>query len=404
MILKISSTICFSLAIFCSCFSQNTICLTDQSSFVENHIDAKSISDLKVVRINYHFMLKSDGSGNFTEQDDGNGNSNYTGYDYATEITAWMNGRASWNQALSLDPNNNIPAIDKNFRYVVDAIYFHRDDNSYYFQTINVGTQGADRDSVLNIFFTHSLDSSGGGYASSLSPSSKNKFTENRHIWESYISAIQNSTPMGWIFHGDGSNLNHELCHLMGLSHTVKWNGSGACGTGCSNLTGVNDPPGATNPINTSCDDGCSDTPTAWEITQLNGCSQHPACGWWNNAVQLGKDMAYCSNNVMDYSGENALSPCQINKIHSNLEAGMHTYLACTAVQSDTYFEDIGYPRVSYFGRNVNIGKDTNTNAADITDQEKLSVYFSESVELENFDINATDASFEIIFTDACSF
>ena len=103
----------------------------------------------------------------------------------------------------------------------------------------------------------------------------------------------------------------------------------------------------------------------------------------------------------MDYSGANALTPCQIGRIHSFLEGGMRSYITCAAVNTDRTYCDLGYPRVSYFGRNLSIG--SCGTLANISSKEQLTAYFSQAVELSNFEI-ASDAVFEIVYQAPCGF
>jgi hypothetical protein len=103
----------------------------------------------------------------------------------------------------------------------------------------------------------------------------------------------------------------------------------------------------------------------------------------------------------MDYSGTFALSPCQIGKIHSGLENGLRSYLSCAAVSQNITLCDMGYPKLSYFGKKVSIG--TCGTMATITNQEKINVYFSDAVEFSNFEIR-TDSELELFFEPTCSF
>jgi hypothetical protein len=63
----------------------------------------------------------------------------------------------------------------------------------------------------------------------------------------------------------------------------------------------------------------------------------------------------------------------------------------------------LGYPRVSYFGKNVTIGNSTGTTA-DISQNEKLAIYFSESVEFNNFEILSGADEFELLMQATCGF
>lgn len=368
----------------------HSICVTD--NFAPNQPKAsRSINDKKVIRINYHFMLKTNGTGNFRETDDGDGRTTYNGYMLANDITGWANYACSVNPQMNIPTGNTTAALPKNYSFVTDAVYFWRNDATYVFNNINYSTQGKDKDSVLNIFLTFATDSHSNGdatmrgYASNLDPMSKVKYTENRGAWQRYKWHINQGYPFDWYMHGAGVQISHELGHLLGLSHTVLWNHGVPCPTGC---------PGY-GTINTACDDGCGDTPTAWEIMSANGCSKHPSCGWGT-----GGD-ANCSNNLMDYNGSITLSPCQIGIVHFCLEIGMKSYLSCAAVSKDLALCDIGYPKLSYFGKNVSIG--CAAIKADITNGEKINLYFSGSVELNNFEVSS-NSTFEVVKEGICAF
>lgn len=359
--------------------------------------NGRSVNDMKTVRINFNFMLKTDGTGNFNETTDGDGRL-YSGYDFAFDITQWMKDRNDWNEKMNIPTGNTTTNPPKNIYYILDGVYFQRNSSIYNYGSVsssNYSTLGTDRDSVLNIFLTrspnentdpsYSDDSTTGGSAWTISPTSKDKFTENMGYWQGYVFNRRHGFPFDWCLHGSGANFNHELYHLMGLSHTVMRPGATQCPTGCPGY-------GA---IDYNCGDGCNDTPTAWDIMTANGCTKHPACGWGTGS-QLD-----CSNNVMDYSGANALTPCQIGIAHGSLEGGMRSYLACAANSVDKTYCDVGYPKVSYFGKNIIIGNCG--SLADVTNREKITTYFSSSVELNNFEVRS-DSEFEVIYQALCNF
>ena len=366
-------------------FGQNIMCLPilEESKSVSTPA-TKSVNDLKIVRINIHFMLKTDGTGNFNETTDGDGR-NYSGYDYARNLVYYMYAQSVQNEQLNIPTGNSIPVNNKKYQFVLDAVYFWRNDATYNFNSINYSTQGKDKDSVMNIFLSYG-NTAVGGYASNTSSTSHTKYTENKSYWYAYVGNRANGIEDGGIW-DQAINTSHEMGHLLTLSHTVQWNSAPPCPTGC---------PGSTT-INTACDDGCTDTPSAWEITQANNCTRHPACGWPGG---IG-GWVDCSNNLMDYTGRYALSPCQINKIHSGLEGGLRSYLSCAAVADDVSFQDLGYPKISYFGKNILVG--TTGSLSDITNQEKIQMYYSSTVELTNFEVRS-DSEFEVILERECVF
>ena len=372
--------------------AQTVQCLTEQSSPVANSSgDSKSINDLKIVRVNFHFMQNSSGGGNFRSYDDGDGRP-FTGYDYARQHVEAMNNMCGNNYQLNLPVGNTLQILPKNYRFVLDAVYFVPNNSFYDYGNLNgkFTTYGMDKPNVMNIFISHSLDNAGGN-ASNLSATynpTSGKCTDVRAYWRQYIAEMNNGSGIqDWV---RATTTGHELGHLLTLSHTVLNNGAPKCGTGCSNFP-VDEGGG---PINTACDDFCADTPTAWEITQANNCTKHPACEWQDPSI-------YCSNNFMDYAGAHALSPCQIGRIHVALEGGLKQFLSCYAVGLDQTFCNLSYPKTSYFGRNVIVGNCG--TLAHITNKNKIDLYYSSSVELNNFEVRA-DSEFEIILEPVCGF
>ncbi len=63
----------------------------------------------------------------------------------------------------------------------------------------------------------------------------------------------------------------------------------------------------------------------------------------------------------------------------------------------------MGYPRVSYFGKKITIGNVAGT-FANISQNEKLAIYFSESVEFNNFEILSGADEFEVLMQATCGF
>lgn len=357
--------------------------------FFSFKIQAQSMTVDKVIRVNIHFMLRTNGTGNFTETTDGDGRTWYNGYTYAKELVDRMNVRNDYNVQMNIPTGNTTPVLAKNFHYVIDAVYFIRNDAYFNFDSGfgYYSTFGADKNNVMNIVLNYCPANNGScassGQAFDMSYTGKNKLTENQSYWQNYVLWRNGTNPFEWFIDATAINTNHEFGHLLSLSHTVRYNWAPPCPSGCGNT------------INYSCDDGCDDTPTAWDIMAANGCTKHPACGW-NTGTQVD-----CSNNVMDYNGDYALTPCQLTKIHTGLVGGMKTYLVCDAVSYNLTLNDVGYPKLAYFGKNVIIGN--TTSLATVTNEEKINLYFSSSVELNNFEVRA-DSEFEVFKEVLCAF
>jgi hypothetical protein len=346
---------------------------------------SRSPSDFKVVRINYHFVLRSNGTGNFTETNDNQGNT-LNGYQHAKDITDAMNYVLSYNVKMNIPPNNTTPVNSKNYAYIIDAIYFHRNDAWFNFGSgpALYSSVGADKSSVMNIFLTHGSGTAG-GYAEDIpQTASTPKWTENQAYYTryvNYLNQVVQGDQYSWVIHGLYRNTIHELGHLLGLSHTVRYNYEPRCPTIADQ-----------GYVDLLCDDGCADTPTAWYIRDDLGAPRHPACGW-GTSTQM-----WCSNNMMDYNDENALTPCQLGIIHAGLDGGLKNYKTCEAVKTDNSFCDIGYPKLSYFGKIVTIG--CSSTSATLTGNEDAKVFFSDQVVLNPTTI---DGAFDVIFQATCN-
>ena len=319
-----------------------------------------------------------------------------TGYDFARDIVDWTNAGASWNESQNIPPNSSIPVISKNYRFVLDGVYFHRNDSHFLIQLSNPNTYNAYKvnpDEVMQVLLVEDPNNpnynsvSVRGYASSTSHNSTYKYTEVGNAYDRYVSSIVNATPYPWALHGIGSTITHELGHLFGLFHTV-YSGGNPC------------------PITPSCDDDCPDTVTAYEMvtnpaynyvypTPTSPPYNHPACRWG-----LG-NIPGCSNNIMDYTGANALSPCQVETIHCGLDGGLKDYRVCDAVVSDNTVCDLGYPQIAYYGKKVTV-EECGGNSPTLAGQEEANVYFSDEVEFyPGFEVEG-QATFEVFHVAAC--
>ncbi len=89
---------------------------------------------LVYVRGNIHFMLLEEGTqgypGNFTETHDGLGNLGFTGYDFAKKLIEFANSQMSQNVQMNLPPNNMTAKPKKKVCWILNGVYFHRDNDS----------------------------------------------------------------------------------------------------------------------------------------------------------------------------------------------------------------------------------------------------------------------------------
>lgn len=243
----------------------------------ENYIPHKGrngITPLRMIRLNFHFMNSADGTQNLGEEE---------AREFAEDLVKRSNKSLRNNQPMRLPQGNNTPVLDPLLQYKIvrqkngePAIFVHYDDDHYYlikkgkyqnnYRRDVIDKYGTDLDSVLNVFVQvlppdSLMPADYGGLLNGVAL--RNSIKISGHLTEGAEA---------WQFVG---MFNHEIGHILGLRHS--W-----------------------------IPDQCEDTP------------EHANC--WNYTDNGSVCDSLVSNNVMDSNAsQNALTPCQIGIMQSNL-------------------------------------------------------------------------------------
>ncbi len=279
-------------------------------------------SVIKQVKVNIHYVLKTDGSGNFAETSDGWGNSNYTGFDYAEDLVDSSNAELAVNPGIAGGmriPGYDYTVTDFGFRFVLSGVYFHRSDAIYNYYDANYNN-GALSGSINNWtynnwlvnpateinYFIFSVPSQPTMQLKGIANSSPGALQAKQfNNWYSYKYGAWGQTP-AQIHRFEERTFTHELGHLLGLRHT--WNQNDFC-----NDTKLN--------------------PNCWQFA-TEATLPCDSCGCWENIT----------NNLMDYNGYDnyALSPQQIQRVRDYLNGTTGTNYVqqcsnCDAAQANLY-------------------------------------------------------------------
>ncbi len=340
---------------------------------MNNNVTARSdwACATKVIALNFHY-LSNNTRGNFTATGDGLGNI-ISGFDYANMLVDLLNERLKINNKMNLPPSNNTQVWEKNYKFELHSVNFHHNITDVDQMRAN---SGANNNFQMDVIVDNNPSRRPDhGWASTTNPFDKDKWV-NINSYGGYYKFIQidkltQFQALNKILAEDVNLLNHELGHLLTLDHTVLYGGGGKCPT--VKFNGV---------IDAACNDDCWDTPSAWHMTDVLNSPIHPGEANPNSHKDF---FTWFSNNRMEYSGYHALSPCQLTRIHSSLEASnqMRSYLISERVKTDISLCNFQSNIVSYYGKKITINQNCNINNQSLVLAKRyVKIHANESTEI----------------------
>jgi len=200
----------------------------------------------KHIKVFLHYVMRSNGSGNFNKDDDGFGNTNNNAYAFTKLLIKEVNKKLSQLHPNWRTPQGNVIATDANWRVVVSGINFIQDDALYEFDHFASGSAGPylplrkDPNNNMNIFILNQANRNGTPSFTSGQAYRSSKMTiHTDRSYNNYVAFNRNFED--FIIREAAGNFIHELGHVLDLNHD--WNPqfcdmelySSSCNSGCSN-------------------------------------------------------------------------------------------------------------------------------------------------------------------------
>lgn len=303
---------------------------------------------IKYVRLNLHYMLREsvNSPGNFTETNNGFGSSPdvcYTGYDYARDLLEALN----WSMARNFEPGHSVPGFPNHYdkfppkrvKFVMDGVYFHRDNNFSDYEGDNApdanmhyNIYGENQETVYNVYLT-SWAVNGTSSAKVLTGLPRPSMVVNK-AWFYYVT----NNPY-FSQHAIADRIVHELGHFWGLCHSFF-------------------PGNICDDINTeaNCDGNPSPLMTCGNGNPTDDDNPDIGCNAWTSG----------DNNLMGYNPHATnITVCQLDLIHDALEGSQSTFVSSCCDEWD--FEESIDPNVSP-SRNTLITEDCDPDFCIIPD------------------------------------
>ena len=276
---------------------------------------------------------------NFGKNDDGQGNTNYTGYDRAKDLVNRMNYYFQNNIPMNLpiliptgSSNNNTPVNDIKIQFVLAGVYFQKIRHEHISESENSWTinrdYGVNNFEEINIFMLNSpwrgadgVAACGGGWLCQNAGSLRfGKAVKIFSDYDVYLNGLDDPDYPGDDVDFISKLINHEVDHNLSLIHTWGYlnNSSDQCD--------FNSTLGYDETLNSN---------NCWKLGYVPSTSNgQPTVFTPCLGASCCDEESEVSNNLMDYNEvQRAVTPCQIDRMHAEL----------TSQWGDTYRSDLNF-------------------------------------------------------------